>query len=1078
MIDNSENINSPILTGRLTSSFTPMYSMHKYWSRKSSEIVSEYLKKYSKPEDIVLDPFSGSGVTIIEAIKLGRKAIGIDINPVANFITKVTLEPVNLSQLKWAYRDIEAFCLETLSNLFSTRCPLCGEFGDIDFVVKHFDESRQIGYRCRCSNQRLFKQPDQFDKQQEEKIQKLDVPHWYPSSVLIHSSRKEKYKYVHELFTKRNLIALSSILHYVDKISNERVKNVLKLAFSASLANASRLKPLSKQKNGRPTLQEGWTAVRFYTPPDWLEVNPILVFKKYFERAYEGKKESNAKLKDVRFGSTFEELKEGKANVVLFQGSCDLVARNMLPRESVNHILTDPPFGDAIQYLDLSTFWGAWLKFEFDYDHEIVINSHEKTRKIYEDRMLSTFQEMRRVLKKGSYIHVFYSDAQGPNLHMLINNLMKAGVSPQKIVHQPQPSSFSNAVRPRRGIPKKKGGFSGSYIIRGKISDSEQSPIKLPIFEKELRKKIAGAAQQTIDFQNGEATVGSVLHSVYSQLDENEIATYAQFNAKDFVQDSVKEFAQLTKRGKLVYIGTEKIGARRKAQIRKIRRALLDAHSLIADEEDRLNRVRQIAEKRLNMVGITPENIQHSKIKIPDKEISKNRLRIFTSLYTSLGREFGFRVIKETSIKNILTWKKENSLNIHFKIFSQFTNVSTTLPENGDAEDCHWGTISHTNLELRLKQWCDNNPSRGNNIRKILAGLEGPSFSLENIQKGIGNDFHNLELKVVYNKEWCKGHYLMKLQAPRYSVLNIRPGQFFHIICDPNENLESEKYPLLYSLVDKSEKVPLTLRRPFSIHGTQHKGFIRTLLSKSGQIPIEIREILDREISHVDILYKVIGKGTTKLSERIKKNSIIDAIGPCGNGFKIHDEQYSVIVAGGIGIAPLVALAEQLRYYDKKVYVYFGTFNKELLSLALTRSSRSDSTTELSYLNGVHGFPEAVQQDFKGIGVDEVKICTYNDAFSEAKVVTELLEQDLESKLLPNSNIWIYACGPRGMLKSVAEISAKYSVKCDVLLEQRMACGIGTCYSCTCETLLDDGSITKKRVCVDGPVFSSKDIKW
>ena len=144
--------------------------MHKYWSRKPSEIIAEYIESYTEPGDIILDAFSGSGVTIIEALKLGRKAIGIDLNPVANFITRVTLEPVNLSQLIWAFRDVEAFCEDTISNLFYTRCQSCGELGIIDFVVRHMDEPRQIGYSCSCSRQRLFKQPDEFDRQKEKQM--------------------------------------------------------------------------------------------------------------------------------------------------------------------------------------------------------------------------------------------------------------------------------------------------------------------------------------------------------------------------------------------------------------------------------------------------------------------------------------------------------------------------------------------------------------------------------------------------------------------------------------------------------------------------------------------------------------------------------------------------------------------------------------------------------------------------------------------------------------------------------------------------------------------------------------------
>lgn len=1004
MRKNPVHINAPILTGRLKSSFTPMYSMHKYWSRKPSEIIAEYIKSYTEPGDIILDAFSGSGVTILEALKLERKAIGIDLNPVANFITRTTLEPVNLPQLIWAFRDVEAFCKGTISDMFSTRCQLCGEVGTIDFVVRHVDEPKQIGYSCNCSRKRQFKEPDEFDLQKERQIEQMDIPFWYPVDTLLPSTRKEKFKYVHELFTKRNIIALSSILHAIENISSERVRNVMKLAFSAALANSSRLKPLSKQNNGRPTLQEGWIAVRFYTPPDWQEVNPLQQFERSFKRVYAGKKESNEKLRNVVIGSNFEELQEGKANVILLQGSSNKLIKERIPDEGVSYILTDPPFGDAIQYLDLSTFWGAWLGFQFDYEHEIVINTREKTRKLYEENMQSAFHEMGRVLKKGSYAHIFYSDAKGPHLHTLLKSLMYAGISPQKILHQPQPGSFANAVRPRKvsniGFPRKTGGYSGSYIIRGRLLENSRVPMKMKIFENDLRNKISEAARQTLDIQNGETTIGAVLHSVYNQLDEHDIAIYSQYDAEMFVQDSVSEFAQLTHDRRLKYKGQENLELKIKPKFGQLRKAILDAESLIADEHDRINRVRQLTEKRLNLVGITPENIKHLEDKISPQEIKENRLKIFSKLYTYFGRELGFRVNSSTSSKNVVIWRKQNSLDIHFEISQRSTNVFTSVSKDKKGAVCQWGTISHYNLTLQLKIWCANNLRKGKRIRNLLMGLEGPSYNPKKLQQDKTKVYAHLKLKVQSNEQWCQDHYLMKLEAPKKVPHDIKPGQFFHIICDPEEENESKAYPL-------------TLRRPFSIHGTQYTGFIRSLLSRSGEIPFEIREILDREISAIDILYKVVGNGTAILSENIHKGSTIDAIGPCGNGFTIGKEQYSIIVAGGIGIAPLVALSEQLRYLDKKVYVYFGTLNRELLSLALTRS---DSKPDLSYTNGVKEFINLVEDDFKDIGVEEVNICTYDNMLGEERLVTELLEQDLKSKRFPNDNTRIYSCGPRAML--------------------------------------------------------------
>src|SRR3989338_7270253 len=86
---------------------TSMYLMHKYWARKPHNVVSEYIRGYTKEKEIVLDPFCGSGPTPIEAIKLGRKGIGIDLNPISTFVTKMTAIPVDIHQIKKTFEEVE-----------------------------------------------------------------------------------------------------------------------------------------------------------------------------------------------------------------------------------------------------------------------------------------------------------------------------------------------------------------------------------------------------------------------------------------------------------------------------------------------------------------------------------------------------------------------------------------------------------------------------------------------------------------------------------------------------------------------------------------------------------------------------------------------------------------------------------------------------------------------------------------------------------------------------------------------------------------------------------------------------------
>jgi len=265
---------------------------------------------------------------------------------------------------------------------------------------------------------------------------------------------------VDELFTRRNLIALSQILHAIEGLRNERVRNVMRLAFSAALDKCSRLKPLSGPVDARPTLSLGWVAARFYAPPKWEEVNPWKAFENSFDQCRKGKRDSNERLSGVLMGSKFDELESGTANVIVLQGSCEKVMRDELPERSVDYVLTDPPFGSAIQYLTLSTFWGTWLGFHFDYEQEIVVDQRRlKSQSDYETRMQSVFYALGRVTKPSGQIHVFCNDVKGLYLHQIVNSLEKAGVKLKDIVHQNLFFRTEDGVIPFHVSDIERGGF-------------------------------------------------------------------------------------------------------------------------------------------------------------------------------------------------------------------------------------------------------------------------------------------------------------------------------------------------------------------------------------------------------------------------------------------------------------------------------------------------------------------------------------------------------------------------------------------------------------------------------------------
>lgn len=261
-------------------------------------------------------------------------------------------------------------------------------------------------------------------------------------------------------------------------------------------------------------------------------------------------------------------------------------------------------------------------------------------------------------------------------------------------------------------------------------------------------------------------------------------------------------------------------------------------------------------------------------------------------------------------------------------------------------------------------------------------------------------------------------YFLLSIELPS-EVKRPKPGQFFMVKVGRNND----------SL----------LRRPLSIH---------RLISADT----------------VQILYRVRGKGTRVLSKRVPGERL-DILGPLGKGFEITSQiKEAILVAGGVGIAPLFPLAEELKRAGKSIKLFVGG------------KSREDILCE---------------DDFRSLGL-EIYISTEDRSYGKGGLVTDILEDYIQT---PDSRLQtqIYTCGPKPMLKVVSEIARLYSLPCYVSLEERMACGIGACLGCAVKVRVQSSEFRVKGknsrlqtpdsrlyrlVCKDGPVFNAEEIDW
>lgn len=259
--------------------------------------------------------------------------------------------------------------------------------------------------------------------------------------------------------------------------------------------------------------------------------------------------------------------------------------------------------------------------------------------------------------------------------------------------------------------------------------------------------------------------------------------------------------------------------------------------------------------------------------------------------------------------------------------------------------------------------------------------------------------------QVLWNENSGHSYFKMGLACQR-GYPDAKPGQFV--------------------MLRLGDQIDPLLRRPFSIH--------RLIMENT-------------RIAGIEILYKVVGKCTEKLS-MCKKDDNIDILGPLGNSFLIPDNASHIFfAAGGVGVAPLVFLAHFLKEKGadlSKCTVFIGGRSENDILCA---------DDFLSLRMGVH-------------------TTTDDGSAGEKGLVTDSLEREIK-KRLPDI---IYACGPAPMLDAVAKIAEMYETPCQISVETLMACGIGACLGCAVEKR---GNAEKyMHVCIDGPVFSITDFPY
>lgn len=409
-------------------------------------------------------------MTVIESLKLKRRVVGVDVNPLATYVTDMQSRPIDLDVLRQAFLEIGRKIKLEITRLYSTKCTNCGATAVADWI--EWDERTRrivrLKYDCPACDASREKFSDREDMRLTMKIEKnfsSDVSRrrlWFPKTRIPRGDKTNSLlnrgnSFFHELFTRRNLLALALLLNEIERIENNEAREFLKFTFSSSLKWASR------QSHLRGQIVEGWAMHAYWIYPKSLEINVWKTFERRTAAVLRGKKYSNENIGTVgRKARDFSDIIKNKAPYLLLTGSATQLP---LPNNSIDAIITDPPYGGNVNYGELADFWFVWMSRgkTIEKQNETVINkTQRKTLQDYEMLLYTVFKECYRVLKQDRYLVSTFNSKDVGVVSSFITAASRAGLRllPNGLLYQKPISHYETTFHAMQI-----GAFVGDFIF-------------------------------------------------------------------------------------------------------------------------------------------------------------------------------------------------------------------------------------------------------------------------------------------------------------------------------------------------------------------------------------------------------------------------------------------------------------------------------------------------------------------------------------------------------------------------------------------------------------------------------------
>ena len=395
-------------------------NFHKYWGKKPIEAWRFLIEKLTQPNNIVLDPFLGSGLVAKECLDQDRRFIGFDVNPVSIELTKLYLQAPNYMDLRNAICRIENRLKSLIDSMY-----LLSDGNIATHILWENDQITQVWTKRGRKRIAL-----NLTKEEIVRLQEMEMyePRLLRHLRLFDNSRINSQKTCNftKLFTPRALRAIDLIKAEIAQYSGD-LQRALYLILSASAGQMSKMvfaisrrnktkdteteidKQIDPLRDSRSIEVGSWT-VGYWQPARHFEIN---AWNCYMAKAQKLLKAiaRGEPTKPVVISPSLSSLIDGHQPVYIQQGDSEVLLKK-IPTGAIGVVLTDPPHGDRIPYLELSEMWNGIIGLESNYEEELVVsNAKERGKDVraYKKKLASIFHECSRVLENGGVLAFMFN---------------------------------------------------------------------------------------------------------------------------------------------------------------------------------------------------------------------------------------------------------------------------------------------------------------------------------------------------------------------------------------------------------------------------------------------------------------------------------------------------------------------------------------------------------------------------------------------------------------------------------------------------------------------------------------------